>query len=139
MSADLYEPPWAPGSGAFHYDDQRTGDIYPGDEPRYAYPADEPRYERYAAPEELEPPYGSVRRRAGYDSCVPRHVARERLHADGWGDFHDFERKGHVVLVQARRPSGRQFDLVIDRCSGEIIEARPLDQGRSYAYRSRHY
>jgi len=45
-----------------------------------------------------------------------------------------------VVLVQARRPSGRRFDLVIDRCSGEIIEARPLplDDFRSYAYRSRY-
>jgi hypothetical protein len=43
------------------------------------------------------------------------------------------------VLVQAQRPSGRRFDLVIDRCSGEVLEARPLTDERSYAYRSRRY
>lgn len=136
ISADLYEPPWAPESGSVHYDDQRSADIYRGD----AYRGYEPRFERYAPPEDFEPAYEPARRRADYDPCVPRDVARDRLQADGWGGFRDFERRGRVVLVQARRPSGRRFDLVIDRCSGEIIEARPLplDDFRSYAYRSRY-
>jgi hypothetical protein len=126
ISADLYEPPWAPEAGSYYYDDQRSADIYRGDERRY---------DRYVPREELDPPYDSSRRRADYDGCVPRHLARDRLRADGWGDFHDLEPRGRVVLVQARRPSGRRFDLTIDRCSGEIIEARPLDDFRSYAYR----
>jgi hypothetical protein len=138
VSADLYEPPWAHESGSVHYDDQRSADIYRGDAYRGdAYRRDEPRYERYAPPEDFEPAYEPARR-ADYDACVPREVARDRLQADGWGDFRDFERRGRVVLVQARRPSGRRFDLTIDRCSGEIIEARPLDNFRSYAYRSRY-
>lgn len=133
ISADLYQPPWVPESGTVYYDHERSADIYRGD---YDYDGDDARYDRYAPPEDFDPPY---RHRTDYGSCVPRDVARERLRADGWGNFHDFERREQVVLVRARRPSGRLFDLVIDRCSGEIIEARPLYNGRSYAYRSRHY
>ena len=29
--------------------------------------------------------------------------------------------------MHARRPSGRQFVLTIERCSGEIVSARPLE------------
>ena len=68
-----------------------------------------------------------IRRRAyaGRDRCVPREVARDRLRAAGWRGFHAVEPRDDVVLVKARRPSGRMFDLTIDRCSGEVVDARP--------------
>lgn len=156
-AADLWEPP----RGGAAYDDPRYGDAYGegGSYDRYAEP------ERYAEPQEnVEPPYpprAELRNEdeyswrhyghpyrddgRGYDDgreaagCVPRDVVRERLHADGWGDFHDLEPRGRVVLVEARSPSGRPFELTIDRCSGEIVDARPLDGARSYAYGQRRY
>jgi hypothetical protein len=81
--------------------------------------------------------YGSYR----YDdACVPRRVARRRLRREGWRGFHDFEPRGGVVLVKARRRwSGRAFELAIDRCSGEIVGARPLRGGRDFAYRRYRY
>lgn len=129
FSADLYEPP-------------RTGSAY--DDPRYAeiYGDDGPSDDRYAeSPDDFEPPYPP---RAVYndedryeprygehrDGCVPRHVVRDRLRAEGWREFREFEPNGRVLLVQARRPSGRLFDLTIDRCSGEVVDARAIDGGR---------
>src|SRR5262245_50927530 len=82
------------------------------------------RYERYAAPPaDFEPPYPPPYADRGAP-CVPREAVRARLFSEGWGDFRDFEPRGRVVLVQARRPSGRLFDLTIDRCSGEVVDAR---------------
>ena len=57
---------------------------------------------------------------------MPREAVRDRLLSEGWGDFRAFEPRGRVVMVQARRPSGRLFDLTIDRCSGEVVDARPV-------------
>lgn len=97
-----------------------------------------PRYERYAAPPaDFEPPYPPRYADRG-GPCIPREVVRDRLLSEGWGDFRDFEPRGRVVLVQARRPSGRLFDLTIDRCSGEVVDARPVFGPRpepgAYAY-----
>ena len=75
-------------------------------------------------PADFEPPYPP--RYAGGGPCVPREAVRDRLLSEGWGDFRDFEPRGRVVVVQARRPSGRLFDLTIDRCSGEVVDARPV-------------
>jgi hypothetical protein len=142
-AADLYEPP----HGA--YDESRYGDAY-GDGA----------YGRYAAPRDDDEAAGPARaelrdedeyswRHYGHraepgdrryeEACVPRDVVRERLQADGWGDFHDLDPRGRVVLVEARRPSGRLFDLTLDRCTGELLDARPLDGARSYAYGPRRY
>ena len=95
------------------------------------------RYDRYAQPPaDFEPPYPP--RYAGGGPCVPREAVRDRLLSEGWGDFRDFEPRGRVVMVQARRPSGRLFDLTIDRCSGEVVDARPVFGPRvepgAYAY-----
>ncbi len=97
-----------------------------------------PRYDRYAVPPvDFEPPYPPRYADRG-TACVPREVVRHRLLSEGWGDFRDFEPRGRVVLVQARRPSGRLFDLTIDRCSGEVVDARPVFGPRAapgpYAY-----
>jgi hypothetical protein len=130
LSADLYEP-FGAGSP---YEDPRYADIYGDDPPpydRYAEPPDdfEPPYRPRASLKDgraYEPPYAFDRRAA----CVPRHVVRDRLRAEGWGDFYGFEPRGRVVLVQARRRSGRLFDLTIDRCSGAVVEARPVNGER---------
>jgi hypothetical protein len=128
-AADLYEPPY-----------ERQGDYgYQGEYGNY----DEgpPRRDRYAdVPDDFEPPYPPP----GYaerGGCVPREEARDRLRAAGWYDFHGVERLDRVVLVKARRRSGRLFDLTIDRCSGEIVDARPTYGGRlgPYAWGGRRY
>ena len=67
----------------------------------------------------LPPAYAEAR-------CIPREVARDRLRAAGWRGFHDVDPHDRVVMVKARRPSGRMFELTIDRCSGEVVDARPI-------------
>ena len=65
--------------------------------------------------------------------------ARERITDDAGGGklhqlttgeagiCHDGALKGNVAVVRARRPSGRLFELTIERCSGEIVSAYPLE------------
>jgi hypothetical protein len=152
-SADLYTPRY--GSA---YDDSRYGESF-GDgspaEEHYAEPDDElgaPYRHAYKGDfkygykngykddfkdDAFDRRYDPPRYAARGDGCVPRHIAHARLRADGWRDFGDFEARGNIVLMQARRSSGRLFDLTIDTCSGEIVEARPLHTGRSYAGASR--
>jgi hypothetical protein len=110
-AADLYEPP---------YESEGYGEGPP--------PPD-----RYAdVPDDFEPPYPPPAY-AGRDRCVPRELARDRLRAAGWRGFHAVEPRDGVVLVKARRPSGRLFDLTIDRCTGEVVDAKPI-VGRRYGY-----
>jgi hypothetical protein len=119
-SADLYAPPY--GST---YEEPTYGDVYEDEAPRYG---------RYAGRDEaFDPSYGSPRYGARRGECVPRKIAHARLRADGWHDFGDFLARGNVVLMHARGPSGRLFDLTIDTCSGEIVATRPLDEGRTFA------
>lgn len=91
---------------------------------------DEP-YDRYGDRPEYEERYRETRARV-HDDCVPREVVRRRLHADGWSDFEVPEPRGAYVVVDARRPNGRLFSLRIDRCSGEVVLARPLDPPRRF-------
>jgi hypothetical protein len=155
VSADLYAPRY--GSA---YDEPRYGDAY-GETYR-----ESSTYDRYAEPQDdFDPPY---RPRTSYkdesldhesfkeeifadyygrsgryaergEHCVPRHIARARLRDEGWRQFRNFEPQGRVVLAQARGPSGGLFDLTIDRCSGEILAARKLYDGRAFAGDSRRY
>jgi hypothetical protein len=73
----------------------------------------------------------------GRQGCVPKSVARERLEARGWREFHDAEIADYNTMrVKAREPAGRWFVLHVDRCTGEVIAAHPLGE-RSigpYAY-----
>jgi hypothetical protein len=118
VAADLYEPPYIEGYGE-----------------------GPPPPDRYAAvPDDFEPPYpppGQFER----DRCIPRDVARDRLRAAGWRGFHAVEPHDRVVRVKATRPSGRMYDLTIDRCSGEVVDARPIIGRRlgPYAYGPRRY
>ncbi len=102
QAADLYEPPY-----------EEYGEGPP------------PRDDRYAGvPDDFEPPYPP--RAYAERGCVPRELARDRLRAAGWRGFHGVEPRDGVVLVKARRPSGRLFELTVDRCSGEVVDARPI-------------
>jgi hypothetical protein len=59
--------------------------------------------------------------------CARSDEVRARLDDMGWRDFHGGHEQGPMVVLRARRPSGRLFELSLDRCSGEIMEARPLE------------
>ncbi|MDH4982332.1 hypothetical protein [Hyphomicrobium sp. D-2] len=103
-----------------------AADLYPYE----AYGGGEPceRYSQYDDDALYDPPaYG----RGG---CIPREVARDRLRDAGWRGFHAIEPRGGVVLVKARRPDGRMYDLTIDRCSGEVVDAKPLYGRRAAGY-----
>lgn len=56
--------------------------------------------------------------------CLPRHAIRERLRDDGWRDIQRVEVRGGTVVMSAVRPNGQLFDIKVDRCNGEIIDAR---------------
>jgi hypothetical protein len=59
--------------------------------------------------------------------CLPRREIRRRLRDDGWGEIHDLELKSDVAILRARRLNGELYDLRIDRCTGAIVHARPLE------------
>jgi hypothetical protein len=61
---------------------------------------------------------------------LPREVVKDQLLRQGWHDFHDGDARGDIATVRARRPSGRLFALAIDRCTGEIVSAEPLEPRR---------
>lgn len=149
-AADLNDGP-PPDRYGSAYDDPRYADMYkyPSRPPQYApyAPPPGPAYrdddddDAYAPPRRFSyadprPPYGPYGAR-----CVPREEVRYRLTRQGWQDFQDAELRGEVATVRARRPSGRLFELTIHRCSGEIVDARPLE-GRPfgpYAYGPRRW
>jgi hypothetical protein len=118
-------------------------------DPRYARPAPPPGYrdddddddDRYSA---VPPPrrYSNVPPRYAppppTKTCVRSEQVRERLAGEGWRDFHDGKpASDSLVTMRARRPSGRLFELTLHRCSGEIVESRPLELRPfgPYAYR----
>jgi hypothetical protein len=135
--ADIYKYPQGPGYAPPPYASPYAGPPpYAAPIPRervyregddYAYPP--ARRYSYAQP---VPPY------AGH--CLPREVIKNKLIHHGWGDFHDGDLRGDVAVVHARRPSGRLFLLKIDRCSGDVLSARPLEGGYGpYAYGPRRW
>ena len=145
IAADLDDGPPYDRRGA--YDDPRYADIY-----KHPVPPPPP----YAAP---LPPRGPAYREEYDDygrgryplaqNCVPRGEVRERLHRAGWHDLEALDVQGGVANIQARRPSGRLFSITLDRCSGEIISAVPLEPRRwgggygprpyEYGYGQRYY
>jgi hypothetical protein len=145
-AADLDEGP-PPDRYGSAYDDPRYVDMYRRPErPPYAiappppYAGPVPPGRVYREEEDDVVTYGA--RRFSYNqtgpNCLPREVIQERLTRHGWHDFRDVALRGNLAVVNARRPSGRLFELSIERCSGEIVSAYPLE-GRSfgpYAYRS---
>ena len=153
QAADLYDSPPRDRYGSA-YDDPRYADIYKYPKPpAYAVPPPYagpyvrppvPRERVYREDEEYYArPYDGPRRYS-YDEprrryagpCLPREAIKEQLLRQGWQDFHDGDARGDIATVRARRPSGRLFALTIDRCTGEIVNADPLEPRRfgPYAY-----
>lgn len=152
-AADIHDR-YAPRTAA-PYDDPRYEDVFSHPAPpasRYAEP-------RYEAPRHFEPPrdhYYPRTDRYGYlapmnppshshygapidPRCVPRGEIKRGLVNEGWRDFHELEFRGRLALINARRPNGQLYALQLDRCSGEIVGARPLHEGAvPYAYRDRY-
>jgi hypothetical protein len=161
-AADLYNtyPPARSGSA---YDDPRYADLYGTPPPRHEAPY-KPSYEyrqeyrheyrheyRDRHPVPSEPVYRD-RQPNQYSEVHPRHRAYSagpgclqkdeislNLERDGWRDFHDPQviDRG-TAFVKARR-HGRTFQLKLDRCSGDIIAARPVDHRGPYADYERPY
>jgi hypothetical protein len=70
-----------------------------------------------------------------YGKCVRSEHVRERLTGMGWNDFHEGRPVNEqAVTLRARRPNGRLFELTLDRCSGQIVDARPLEPRRYGPY-----
>lgn len=162
QAADLDEGP-PPDRYGSAYDDPRYADIYKYPKPPAYAPPPGPYAGPYAGPSPyaVPPPYagpvpreriyrddygyGPEPRRYSYAEpvppyaggrCAPRELVKERLYREGWRDFHDGDVRGGIATIHARRPNGRLFVLAIDRCSGEIVRADPLDgyPAGPYAY-----
>ena len=133
----------------------RAADLQYGPGDRYSSPYDDPRYRDQYGPSPREtqrytyeertyrppvPPYNAYRHdeyvpepgRYAEDhrfgaQCLPRHEARRRLRDEGWGDFHDLELRPDAAVLRARRPNGDLYDLRVDRCTGAVVHARPVE------------
>ena len=68
-------------------------------------------------------------------ACVSRDEIKGRLVDDGWRNFQDIELRGGIARIEARR-RGETYVLKVDRCSGDIVDARRLGRpdGGSFAY-----
>ncbi|MBO0764455.1 MAG: hypothetical protein J2P50_07695 [Hyphomicrobiaceae bacterium] len=117
---DPHYAPKAPPQS--YYDDDDDDGRYEGRPPPQKYTYTPPRY--------ASPPPGRT--------CVRSEEVRDRLTSQGWNNFHDGKPVSEgLVSLRARRPSGRLFELTLHRCSGEVLEARPLEPRPAgpYAYR----
>ena len=122
-------PPYARSDYSNYDDDDRD------DEPRYVERREYAPYRReYLRP---MPPVERFEERYSYSKyrgagCVPRDEIRRELVRDGWRDFQDIEPRGDdAAVVTARRPNGQYYRLKIDRCSGQIVRARPVGDNLS--------
>ncbi len=148
-AADLFrdDPPLRSGAA---YEDPRYADLYgSGPQPRPRAETYRP-YEPYA-PVPRERVYRDDRddydpRRPSYDSrdnrtargCPSKDEISRRLERDGWGGFQNpqvIDR--NVATIDAQRVNGRPYRLEVDRCTGEIVAVRPIDEpryGSRYGY-----
>jgi hypothetical protein len=106
---NAYAPPVPPG-----YAQRDRGEDYDRDDYRRPY--------AYATP----PAYGRA--------CTPHEAIKERLLRGGWSHFRDAEQRGEFAIIIAMRPDGQPFALTLDRCSGEVVNARPLGGQGHFAY-----
>jgi hypothetical protein len=99
-------PPPAPG-----YNDQDDDDDRPA-------PG-----KKYSGPQPFAPPGNNY----SGQNCARSEQVRQRLVDTGWRDFQDGHQQGEMVVMKARRPSGRLFELTLHRCSGQVVEVRPME------------
>jgi hypothetical protein len=146
-AADIDGVPPPPNSGpygGYYYDDPRYPKAPPpsyydddDDDDRFQGPPPAKKYSHVPPPKYAAPPPKFGGPPAG-KTCVRSEHVRERLTGQGWRDFHDGQTLGQsLVTLRARRPNGRLFELTLHRCTGEVVEARPLQLRPfgPYAYR----
>jgi hypothetical protein len=111
-----------PHEPVYKYDDRRP------DDRRY-----DERFEGPARPRGYgyQPYPPAAPRYAERQGCVSPRAAQRALEQDGWRDFSDLDLRADTATIGARRPDGRPFQLQLDRCTGELVSARPL-QGQPY-------
>jgi hypothetical protein len=163
VAADLYGEDYSegapPSDGADYYDDESAPPQAGYDDGgynrgRYSEAPPPGRYdERYDRVP--EPPRGSIKdgypvpvppparyseplpRRERY-ACLDRWQIKQGLRREGWVDLRPVGGDGERVRIRARRvDSGRVFMLRVDRCSGEVVAARP-EYLRTFAFRERN-
>lgn len=129
------------------YDDPRYADIYGTRPTRETYP-DPDALDRAPPPRRFVPQERPVPPRYSYapaphvaPACAPRREIRDRLAAEGWFDFRPVAVRPNVAVVHARRGRGALFLLNVDRCTGAVVHARPLDRGIGgpYAFAPRRW
>jgi hypothetical protein len=99
---------------------QATRDGYPV--PVAPPPADyRQSYKDDAAP----PPPPVAPRRRVVAECLSKYGIRESLNRQGWHEFANVEIRGDVAYMIARNDNGRAFDLQVDSCNGDVVEAHP--------------
>lgn len=123
LAVGLLTAAFVPAASAADLGDDRDGAY---NDPRYRTPP--PAY-NHRDDDDDGPP--GVRRYSGPapygQGCVRSEEVRSRLTDMGWRDFHGGQPQGEAVTLRARRPNGRLFELTLHRCSGQIVEARPLE------------
>lgn len=118
-------PPKSIAPPPSYYDDDDDG---PPQAKKYSYEYGPPHGKKYQDDDDGPPSskYSDLPPHKG--SCVRSEHVRDRLTGMGWRDFHSGKAVSPTtVTLRARRPSGRLFELRLDRCSGEILVARPLE------------
>ena len=133
-----------PGRYGSAYEDPRYADLY-GHKPPPPYPEPRTYAHGYGGGPPVPPApiyrdndrhsqyrqYSDSPRHHAYGArpgCVPKDEVKFELQREGWTDFHDAQViDGGVAIVRARRNNGRPFELKVDRCTGEVIAARPLE------------
>jgi hypothetical protein len=143
-AADLYNEDAPPPRSGSAYEDPRYADLYGyGPRPR-------PRIEEYRPYDNVPVPRERVYRddergpgpggrpyagdrfepgRSARAACPTKDEISRALERDGWSGFHNpqvLDRE--TATIDAQRPNGRPFRLEVDRCTGDILAARPLDQ-----------
>jgi hypothetical protein len=147
-AADIDGVPPPPNSGpygGYYYDGPRYPKAPPpsyyddddDDDDRFQGPPPASKYSHVPPPKYAAPPPKFGAPPPG-KACVRSEQVRERLTGQGWRDFHDGQTVGQsLVTLRARQPNGRLFELTLHRCTGELVEARPLQLRPlgPYAYR----
>lgn len=104
---------------------------YPED--RHSYTETE-RYSERVVHQRTDSEEGYYDNRGG---CLPRQAIRQRLRDDGWRDIQRVDVRGGNVILTAERSNGQIFDLKVDRCNGEVIDARKSRDAVYGEYRPR--
>ena len=94
---------------------------------RYGSYKDDPGHQ-YEPPRATVPRYRPRKfRRHAHPGCIPRRLIRRSLRHNGWRRIRFLGVRGPVIRVKARnRRRGGRYVLALDRCTGEVIAARPM-------------